>query len=256
MDSAQQSGGNISKFSRGLMAAFAISLLVSIYLLMALPSDLQFKGNLQYLDLVTPILIKLYVSLGITAILAFVALYAEMKNTKVAIVFKDKTASQAEEEKIQTEASRTDSLDSKSVTGKNDTELLSNSLSAIANKLDGVSGACYISKEVDGMKRVELVSGFALPLAETDVIQYNYGEGLVGQVAKSGTSIYVDEIPEGYFQVVSGLGKAVPKFILVQPIKKNNTVKGVLELATFRALNENERKMAEKFSGEIGERLS
>ena len=256
MESAHNTGNKISGFSKGLMIAFGVALLYSIYLLFSLPSDLRFKGNLQYFDLVTPVLIKLYLALGLTALLAIITLYAEMKNTKVAIVYKDKTASEMAEEKTQSEITRSDTLDSKAITAKNDRDLLNDSLSALSKRLDGVAGACYMAGEEQGSQMMELVSGFALPLSESDVVRFNYGEGLVGQVAKSGIPIYLDEIPEGYFHVVSGLGQTSPRFVLILPMKKSGEVKGVLEVATFRAISAPEKQMAEKFASDMGERLS
>src|SRR5688572_15442615 len=124
MESTHKTGSKISGFSKGLMVAFAFSLVVTIYLLFALPSDLQSRGNLQYLDLVMPILIKLYISVGVTLALAFIVLYAEMKNTKVAIVYKERTASQTAEEKITAEATKLDSLDSQSIVAKSAKDLM------------------------------------------------------------------------------------------------------------------------------------
>jgi methyl-accepting chemotaxis protein len=256
MESTQNTGNKISGLSKGFMVAFAISLLVTIYLLFTFPADLRFKGNLPYLDLVIPVLIKLYASIGITLVLAFIMLYAEMKNTKVAIVYKEKSASQIAEEKTTAEATKLDNLDSKTIAAKNPKELLGEALNIISKRLNGVAGACYLTKEEGDSRFAELISGFALPMAETDVIRFNYGEGMVGQVAKSGTSIYIDDIPEGYFQVVSGLGQASPKFIFILPVKKNNEVKGILEVATFQKISDHEKQLIDKFASEIGERLN
>jgi len=256
MEGSQHSDNKITRFSRGLIIAFAISLLLSIYFVFTLPFDLRIKGNLQYMDLVTPVLVKLYLSLFFTATLACVALYAEMKNTKVAIVYKEKGNVQTAEEKNQSESTKLDILDSKSITSKDDKSILADSLNILGSRFSAGSGACYIIKEESDRKIIELVSGYALSLTETETLQYNFGDGLIGQVAKSGLPIYLDEIPEGYVQVVSGLGSASPRYILILPLKKNNEVRGILEIATFKAISQHEKQMAEKFSGEIGERLS
>jgi methyl-accepting chemotaxis protein len=256
MERDQNSGKTISTLSKGILGAFTLSLLISIYLLFTLPSDLQFKGNLQHLDLVTPTLAKLYIVLAITAGLAILAILTEMNKTKVAIVYKEKTASQIAEEKAQSESVNLESLDSKSIAIGKTSEMITQSLNALASRLNGVAGACYLCKEENGVRVAELVTGFALPLSESDVVKFNYGDGMVGQVAKNGSAIYIDDIPDGYFQVVSGLGQASPKFILLLPVKKGNEVRGVIELATFKSISVQERQMAEKFVGEIGEKLS
>jgi len=256
MEGSQNSDNKLSRFSRALTLAFAISLLLSIYFLFTLPSDLRIKGNLQYMDLVAPILVRLYLALFATIALACVALYAEMKNIKVAIVYKEKSAAQVAEEKSQSEFISQDALDSKSITAKDTKAILTDSLNALVNRFSAGSGACYITGLESDTKFAELVSGYALPLTESEVLRYNFGEGLIGQVAKTGAPIYLDEIPEGYVPVESGLGKASPRHIFIFPLKKNDEVKGILEIATFKAISQQEKQMAEKFSGEIGERLS
>lgn len=246
----------LSKFSKILVIAFALSLLVSIFQLSSLPSDLKFKGNVQYMDLVNPVLTKLYLGLGLTAILAIVTIYAEMKNKRTVIVYKEKSEAQVAEEKTTAEANRTlDALNSKAITSKDNKTILVDALNLLAKELEAVSGACYFPGESDEQRYVELHSGFALPVSEADVLRFNLGEGIVGQVAKSGSVIYLDEIPEGYFQAMSGLGQALPKFVLVLPVKKGTEVKAVVEVATFKTIGQRERQAAEKFANEIGERL-
>lgn len=256
MERDPNSGKTISTLSKGVLAAFTVSMLVSIYLLFTLPSDLQFKGNLQHLDLVIPTLVKLYIVLAIAVGLAILAIVTEMNKTKVAIVYKEKTATQIAEEKAQSELVNLESLDSKSIASGKGSDIVTNTLNALAKRLSGVAGASYLCKEENGVRFAELVTGFALPLSESDVVRFNYGDGMVGQVAKNGSAIYLDDIPDGYFQVVSGLGQASPKFIVLLPIKKNNEVKGVIELATFKSISNQERQIAEKFVGEIGEKMS
>jgi GAF domain len=247
---------SISGFSKVLILAFVVSLLLSIYLLFMLPSDLQFKGNVQFMDMVNPILMRLYIVLAITLTLACVAILAEMKNAKVAIVFKEKTAAQEALAKDQSESAKFDGLNSNAIVAENDATILSDSLSLLAKKLEAVAGACYQMKEENGAAFIELVSGFALPLSESSVVRFEIGEGMIGQVAKSGTPIYLSEIPDGYVQVVSGLGQSSPRFILILPMKKKNEVRGILEIASFKAITEMERRMAEKFANEVGEKLA
>jgi len=54
-------------------------------------------------------------------------------------------------------------------------------------------------------------------------------------VAKDGRAIKLSQIPEGYMEVVSGLGSAYPHYLMLFPAKNNNQeVKAVIELATFK----------------------
>lgn len=53
------------------------------------------------------------------------------------------------------------------------------------------------------------------------------------QAAANGKTLYVDDIPEGYIYVISGLGSASPKYLLIVPFKKQEQVIGMLEIASF-----------------------
>jgi hypothetical protein len=257
MDGNINMGNGLSKYSKALIFAFAASLLLSIYLLSSLPSDLKFKANVQFMDLANPVLIKLYLALGLTAVIAGVTLYVEMRNKRTVIVYKEKTQAQAAEEKSNADSNRAiDALTSKSITAKDNKTILADALNLLAKSLEAGAGACYLPGEENGQRYIELHTGFALPVAETDVVRFNPGEGMVGQVAKSGTAIFLDEIPEGYFQVQSGLGQASPKYVLVLPVKKGTEIKAVIEVATFKNIGQKERQAVEKFTNEIGERLS
>ncbi len=62
------------------------------------------------------------------------------------------------------------------------------------------------------------------------------GEGLVGQCYLEKDIIYLTEIPENYIRIKSGLGDANPRTIVITPIKRDNDLEGVMELASFNKL--------------------
>ena len=57
---------------------------------------------------------------------------------------------------------------------------------------------------------------------------------------------YVDDVPDGYIKIVSGLGSASPRHLLIVPVKKNNQVLGIIELASFTEVSEDQRKFVEE----------
>jgi signal transduction histidine kinase/CheY-like chemotaxis protein/HAMP domain-containing protein len=62
---------------------------------------------------------------------------------------------------------------------------------------------------------------------------WRLGEGLVGQAALEKQRLLIGNLPEDYIQIVSGLGQASPRNIVVLPILFKDQVKAVIELAAF-----------------------
>jgi hypothetical protein len=110
--------------------------------------------------------------------------------------------------------------------------------------------------ESEGKRILEVKYGFALTLAESQSIKFEFGEGLIGQAALSGQNLYLDEIPEGYIKIVSGLGTSSPRYLLIVPLKKENEVKGVIEIATFAPLKENTRKQVDEMAQILAGKIS
>jgi hypothetical protein len=243
-----------------LMAAlFFIGILFSAYFLLTLPHDLVFRGGMTTSGLATFVYAKVFVVIVITFALGFLAINATIKSKKEIIVYKEK--------KSESDTSQTNSTDSQTAlidiqtftnTIKNAKEgnALQAGLNSICQLLQAGQGAFYVVKNASGKQVVEMKSGFALPSGESDKVEFEFGEGLIGQAAASGKSMYLDELPEGYAQsIVSGLGMAAPKYLFIVPIKKETIVKAVMEIATFSPLNENSRKRAEEMATLLAERI-
>lgn len=59
------------------------------------------------------------------------------------------------------------------------------------------------------------------------------GEGLVGQTYAQGETLLIEDMPDDYIKISSGLGEAKPKHLLIVPMKVNEQVFGIVELASF-----------------------
>ncbi|MES0874334.1 response regulator [Sinimarinibacterium thermocellulolyticum] len=75
---------------------------------------------------------------------------------------------------------------------------------------------------------------------------------LVAQCARSGQPIALDALPADYYRIASGLGDAPPTTALLWPLPGIDGVAGVLELASFRRLNEVEQELMTQVTQLVG----
>jgi GAF domain-containing protein len=78
------------------------------------------------------------------------------------------------------------------------------------------------------------------------------GEGLAGTAYREGETIYVTEIPQGYTTITSGLGGSTPTNIAIVPLKTNNEVEGIIEIASFSKIRPHEIALIEKLAESLG----
>lgn len=232
-----------AKLSMALVSIFLLGILLSAYRLASLPSDLIYQGGMTSSGSEAWVLAKLFTTIGITLIIGVAVIYFQYKVKKEVFVFVEKQQTSTTTE--QNEASAEDAnFDLKnfqdSITKSKDLgEKKQNGLNLICKYLEAGQGALYSWNGSEA----KFTNGFAFA-PETEVPAYTSGEGLVGQAA-TGKSIYLDELPEDYVQTIeSGLGMAKPRILFVMPLRKNNQVTGIIEVAAFKPLSESVRKKA------------
>jgi transcriptional regulator with GAF, ATPase, and Fis domain len=121
-------------------------------------------------------------------------------------------------------------------------------LSNICNELEACQGAIFQAKYKDAKRVVEMCASYAYFMAESKTIGYEFGEGLTGQVAKEGKLINISTVPDGYVTIISGLGNSSPKHLIIAPIKSENTVIGVIEIASFKPFTKSDEDFFDQIS--------
>lgn len=118
-------------------------------------------------------------------------------------------------------------------------------LSNLSNKFEFVQGIVYQAK--NDSSNFNFVAGYGLT-SEEPIPGFEMGDGLNGEVALSQTIMVINEIPEEYFTVDSGLGSSQPGYLLIIPVISNEKTISVIELASFKPISNNIVKTLEKFS--------
>jgi methyl-accepting chemotaxis protein len=237
-----------------LAVLFLAGVSVSIFLIYSLPANLHLADGYQ------SEFVPVYVVIGISFLLGAFSLTSSLRYKQEVIVMKDRVidAASAGREASEQAGKTTISLDSvrgSLAQARGEKDILQAGLQAICKQLDAGQGAIYGIREEDGKRFIELKSGYALSMSESTVLRYEFGEGLVGQSAASARSLYIDDVPGGYIKIISGLGSASPRYLFIAPVKKDQLV-GVLEVATFTGLSEDQRKFIEESAQLIAEKIS
>src|ERR1700678_2221302 len=94
-------------------------------------------------------------------------------------------------------------------------------------------GTFFLTEDWGGERGLRLIAGYGLRADKDAPIQYRIGQSLIGQVAKSKRPIVVDDVPQGYIKISSGLGEAQPCNLAIMPVLFEDQVVGVVELASF-----------------------
>lgn len=122
----------------------------------------------------------------------------------------------------------------------------------LVNYLKANQGGIFLVKEDErGEKCLDLMGTYAYERKKFIEKRVEIGEGIVGQCVLEADTIYLEEIPENYIRITSGLGDAAPTSVLVVPLKLNNEVLGVVELASFYRFRQHEIEFVEKVGESI-----
>lgn len=228
------------RMSLTLSLLFVAGILVSAYLLFTLPHNLVLRGGVPVPDLAWPVLTGPFVSIGLTFILAAAALLSTIRHRTEVVVYvekkKDESRQTAEEAAAEEASVDIQAFKAGLKDIKQEDEVLQKGLNAVCQLVQAGQGAIYQLTQTDGKRSLVLKHGYAIATGEGTAPSFEWGEGLIGQAAASGKLIYLDEVPEGYINVLSGLGTASPRYLAIVPMKKGEQLVGVLEIATFKAL--------------------
>lgn len=112
-------------------------------------------------------------------------------------------------------------------------------------------GSMFVKEKVGDEDKLVLMAARAWSRKKYIQKSVDIGEGLVGQAAIEKQTIFMTKVPNNYVTISSGLGEANPRCILIVPLKAEEEVIGVIELASFSWYEEFEIKFLEKVGESI-----
>ena len=117
-------------------------------------------------------------------------------------------------------------------------------------------GLFLINDEGSGEKFIELTAQFAYDRRKYADKRLVWGEGLIGSCILEKQSVFLKEVPENYLHITSGMGKSTPRNLLITPLKINEDVHGVVEIASFSEFKTYEVEFIEKVAESIATTVS
>jgi len=120
--------------------------------------------------------------------------------------------------------------------------IMNRAISKLCKDLEASQGALYKAVYEDGQRYLELFASFAYSVPDSRKIRFEFGEGLAGQAAKEGRTLILNNVPEGYIKILSGLGSGSPKALIIVPIIEDETTMGVIEVASFVEFDTDEQE--------------
>ncbi|MDD0974136.1 response regulator [Pseudomonas fontis] len=125
-----------------------------------------------------------------------------------------------------------------------------NILQFFGNYLGSVVAAVYVRDDHGNLQRVASY-GFSRE-QENEQQLFGAQESLLGQAVMQGRLVRLDDVPQGYFKVNSGLGDGLPCSVMILPANNDGRVNGVVELGFLRPLSERDTEFLELVGDNVG----
>src|SRR5258706_5614600 len=104
----------------------------------------------------------------------------------------------------------------------------------LSHYLNAQQGSLFIRNDENADDPfLELASCYASEMKSKTEKRIDIGAGLVGQTYLDGEPVILEKVPPTLVQITSGLGHSTPACLCIVPLKYNNKIEAVIELASF-----------------------
>ena len=116
-----------------------------------------------------------------------------------------------------------------------------------------VQGVAYtLNRQTQTFSMISTYAFYTTDTSRTFAI----GEGIPGQVAKDKKLLFINDVPEGYIKIVSGLGTSSPKYMGVIPVIHGDETIALIEISTFEKPEVDLVEFQKQFNEKVSEKIS
>lgn len=136
-------------------------------------------------------------------------------------------------------------------------ELSDNIISNLVKYMNANQGALFLVNDENANETyIELIACYAYDRKKFLNKRVEVGEGITGQCIQERGTIYMSDIPTDYLKITSGLGEALPRHLLVVPLRIEDQIFGAVELASFQPIESHHIEFVEKLGESIASTIS
>jgi PAS domain S-box-containing protein len=126
-------------------------------------------------------------------------------------------------------------------------------LTMIIRYTEAVQGGIFMLNDHDPQDpHLELKACYAYARKKFVEKKIPLGHGMLGQCFLEKETNIFTSVPTNYFDITSGLGEATPRYLIIVPLKYDQHVMGVIELASFQPMEKHKVEFIEKIAENLG----
>ncbi|WP_333820333.1 GAF domain-containing protein [Ohtaekwangia sp.] len=125
-------------------------------------------------------------------------------------------------------------------------ELSNSAIRFLTQYLGAQQGGLFVLREEGEDSYLELAACYAFDRKKFMERRIDIGVGLIGQAYLEGETTLLTKLPQGYTYITSGMGEATPGCLVIVPMKYNDKIEAIIEIASLEKLEDHQISFLEK----------